>query len=431
MPIGVAAFTGYQPADEQASDLARVSVRAGTRVAFGLPAIGLALLGLWLMGGHGSTPSAWALVVLPAICVGYGVFPVALGPRAYASFEGPTVVLAGLVGGPIAGVVAAIATGLGDVRAVWRRRCAYAGLTMIYGFTAGLAGDAWRSGATTLLPAVGAACLGYLVIYVAGFAVILLDRQSYRTDWVVHALALDTAEIACAFPLIALFASSFASQPALVAVSVVSILAIVTFAVSALMRERELVESERQARHRDPLTGALTRLAFDDSLAREQARVLRGDHTSGLIVCDLDHFAGFNQRYGHLGGDAALRFVVTQITRATRGSDLVARWGGEELCVIAPDIGSLKELGALCERIRAAVAETAFPVGDDEAAITISLGATLLTEWHTAEQTFARADEALYQAKRTRDAWCVLEPRPSDSHASAAPAPRRSAELTY
>ena len=116
---------------------------------------------------------------------------------------------------------------------------------------------------------------------------------------------------------------------------------------------------------------------------------------------------------------------------ATRGSDLVARWGGEELCVIAPDIGSLKELGALCERIRTAVAETAFPVAEDQATITISLGATLLTEWHTAEQTFARADEALYRAKRTRDAWCVLEPRPSDSHAPATRTPRRSAELTY
>lgn len=417
MSSGVSAFTGNQPAHEQAGDLARLNVRAGTRVALGFPAIGLALLAGWLAVGQGSGPSLWALVVLPAICVGYGFSSLVLGPRTYATFEGSAVILAGLVGGPLAGVAAGVASSLGDVRAVWRRRSAYAGLTMIYGFLAGLAGEAWRSGATTLLLAVAAACFGYLVTYVVGYALILADRQRYRTDRVVRALAIDFAEIACASPLIVLFASSFATEPALVSVAVVSVLAAVTFALWGLTRERERVESERLARHRDPLTGALTRVAFDDSLAREQARVLRGDHSSGLIVCDLDHFARFNERYGHLGGDAALRFAVTQITRATRARDLVARWGGEELCIIAPDIGPA-ELGVLCERIRAAMAETTFPIAGDEATITVSLGATLLSESHTAEETFARADQALYQAKRKRDAWCVLEPTPPRTPAS-------------
>jgi len=399
---------------------------AGTRVALGFPALGLALLAIWVVGGHGTAPSPWALIVLPAICAGYGLFPLVLGPRTWVTFEDATVLLAGLVGGPMAGVVAGIATGLGDVRAVWRRRSAYAGLTMIYGFVAGILGEAWRSGAITLAVATATACLGYLVVYWVGWVLILLDRQRYRPGWARRALAWDAVGIASLSPLIALFAGSFAAKPALVCIAVASLLGVVTCAVWALTRERELTQHERDARHRDPLTGALTRFAFDDALAREHARVLRGDHTSGLIVIDLDHFAHFNERYGHLGGDDALRFAVARITRATRATDVIARWGGEEFCVIAPDIGSLNELEALCERIRSIVAGTAFTAAEEQATITISLGATVLTESHTPEETFARADEALYRAKRTRNTSCILEPSPRPQHAHHALQPARS-----
>lgn len=81
-----------------------VDPRAGTRVALGFPLVAVAVAVSWL-AAEGSAPqfSIWTLLVLPSICAAYGLFPVVLGSRVVFSFEVPTVILAGLVGGPLAG----------------------------------------------------------------------------------------------------------------------------------------------------------------------------------------------------------------------------------------------------------------------------------------------------------------------------------------
>lgn len=391
----------------------RADSHAGTRVALGFPALALLALGLWVATGPAPQPlSPWALVVLPVICAAYGFLPLVVDARLYFTFEGPTVILAGLVGGPVAGVVAGVATGLGDVHAVWRRRSAYAGLAMLQGFTAGLAGGGWRSGALPLAAAVALSACAYLAISGAGLALVMLDRGTWSLERLVRALSLDVGEVGVTAPLLLIFAEMFASSPGLTSLGVASGFGVVAFSSWALASERSRAERERRALLADPLTGALSRAAFEDTFAREHARVLRGDRPAGLLICDVDRFGQLNERWGHLGGDQALRFVVERIAAAIRSGDVLARWGGDELCVIAPGIGTLVELEALCEDVRASVADAWLSLDGQHVPVTISVGATLLSDWTAREQTFARADEALYVAKRTRDAVCVLPPLP-------------------
>jgi len=394
-----------------------VDPRAGTRVAVGFPLVAVAVTVSWLIGsGHEPEFSFWTFLVLPAICAGYGLFPVVLGSRAVFSFELPTVVLTGLIGRPVAGVLAGVATGLGDVGAVWRRRSTYAGLAMLQGLAAGGAGDGWQTGAISLPVAVVIAGGIAFALSIAGHVLVLVDRQSWPSAWLVRGSILELLELVVSCPLLVLLAAASAEAPGLVSLAAASTLAGLALGAWVLSGKSSLVDGEGFVQLLDPLTGALSRVAFEASLAREQERVLRGERSAGLLICDIDHFGRFNERHGHLGGDRALRYVVERIQAGTHGGDLVARWGGEEICVIAPGIGSLAELEALGERIRQSVAAWPLELESEDVSLTISVGATLLADWSTAEETFARADEALYQAKGTRNAVCVLGPwEPGDS----------------
>jgi diguanylate cyclase (GGDEF)-like protein len=394
-----------------------VDPRAGTRVALGFPLVAAAVTLAWLVGtGHQPEFSVWTFLVLPAICAAYGLFPVVLGSRAVFSFEVPTVVLTGLVGGPLAGVLAGVATGLGDVGAVWRRRSTYAGLAMLQGFSAGLAGNGWQAGAISLAVAVVLAGAAALTLSLVGHALVLVDRQSWPSPWLVRGSILELLELVVSCPLLVLLAAAFTEAPGLVALAATSALAGLALGAWLLSGKSSLVDGERFVQLLDPLTGALSRVAFEVALAREQEKVLRGERSAGLLICDIDHFGRFNERHGHLGGDRALRYVVERIQAGARGGDLVARWGGEEICVIAPGIGSLGELEALGERVRQSVAAAPLPLESEEVSLTVSIGATMLQDWTTAEDTFARADEALYLAKRTRNTVCVLGPwEPGDA----------------
>jgi len=391
---------------------ARPDARAGTHVALGFPLLALGALAAWFAAGPAPTlePNGWTLIVLPLICAAYGLLPVPVDARTFFTFEGPTVLLAGLVGGPLAGVLAGVGSGLGDVNAVWRRRSAYAGLAMLQGFAAGLAGEAWGAGHVPLAAAAAAAALAYLALSASGLSLVMLDRGSWNAGRLGRALGLDVVEVTVSAPLVYLLASTFASAPGVSSLAVLSGLAVAVFGAWGITTERALAERERRARLIDPLTGALTRAAFEEAFAREQARVLRGERRSGLIICDLDRFGELNARHGHLGGDQVLRSVVKRIEATLRPGSALSRWGGDELCVLVPGIGTLAELESLCERIRRSVGDDPLALAGVEVSVTISLGATLLADWTTWEQTFARADEALYLAKRTRDASCVLPP---------------------
>jgi diguanylate cyclase (GGDEF)-like protein len=144
----------------------------------------------------------------------------------------------------------------------------------------------------------------------------------------------------------------------------------------------------------DGLTGVANRRAYDRAVLDLVSRAEQGGGTFSLILIDIDHFKLFNDRYGHLEGDAVLRHVASVITRHLRPFDLLARYGGEEFAVLMPH-GATLHRHAEAERLRAAIEqETLEPYR-----ITASLGVADYAPGETGVALFERADAALYHAK--------------------------------
>src|ERR1700712_508948 len=112
---------------------------------------------------------------------------------------------------------------------------------------------------------------------------------------------------------------------------------IATLLVQRDVSKRKAMEVQLSALARtDPLTGLANRRAFDEVLAREWSRALRESGPISLLLLDVDLFKDLNDRYGHQAGDDCLRAVSGAVLSAVRASDIVARYGGEELAVILP-----------------------------------------------------------------------------------------------
>ena len=149
----------------------------------------------------------------------------------------------------------------------------------------------------------------------------------------------------------------------------------------------------------DALTGVFNRRRLD----RDLATIWGGAHVAptlpSIAILDIDHFKRFNDRFGHLAGDDALRRIAHALQGAMRGSDRVYRYGGEEFLVIFPEASGA---AIAAERLRAAVAECTVTGDDvDGGRLTISVGVATLdaTTDRTVEDWVRRADAALYRAK--------------------------------
>ena len=153
--------------------------------------------------------------------------------------------------------------------------------------------------------------------------------------------------------------------------------------------------------HTDPLTGCLNRRGFDQVLAQNVSAAARRNAGLSLLAIDLDHFKSINDTVGHLGGDSVLRELVELLTRCSRGGDVVARVGGEEFVVLLPDADN-EMAGVLAERILQAVRGHLFRTirGGHRVTVSIGLASEHVTDAHIAGSLRARADEALYVAKR-------------------------------
>ncbi|MEP6469933.1 MAG: GGDEF domain-containing protein [Chloroflexota bacterium] len=169
-------------------------------------------------------------------------------------------------------------------------------------------------------------------------------------------------------------------------------------------RELERVhhELERTARI-DPLTGAGNRRRLSEDLIGVRSHIDRSGTTYGLMEIDLDHFKAINDRLGHLAGDNVLRRVVEAVHTATRATDSVYRYGGEEFVVILP-IQDRKQLLLAAERLRMAVLdlEIEHPANAALRVVSVSIGATLVgndTLGLSDEQWFWVVDRAMYAAK--------------------------------
>lgn len=150
--------------------------------------------------------------------------------------------------------------------------------------------------------------------------------------------------------------------------------------------------------HIDPLTGLQNRTAFETALDNEIDRSHRHQMPFSILVLDIDHFKRINDRYGHLAGDAALSQFARLLGERVRCSDRTFRFGGEEFVVFLPNTG-LSGAARLAERIRAATRGLQCVWQGQIIPLAVSIGAAELRLGERGPELFARADEALYQAK--------------------------------
>jgi diguanylate cyclase (GGDEF)-like protein len=145
----------------------------------------------------------------------------------------------------------------------------------------------------------------------------------------------------------------------------------------------------------DPLTGLLNRRGFDQRVGHEIERHRRSSEPFTILLCDLDHFKAINDRHGHAVGDRVLARTATTLLDGVRTIDAVARVGGEEIAVVLVDCDR-ESAHSVAERLRTAVAEP----HAGEPGVTISIGIAEAGPEELPAQLYARADGALYEAKR-------------------------------
>jgi diguanylate cyclase (GGDEF)-like protein len=155
----------------------------------------------------------------------------------------------------------------------------------------------------------------------------------------------------------------------------------------------------KQENTRDGLTQLANRRGFDEFLNRMVfMRDVFGEGAA-LLMVDVDHFKSVNDTYGHLGGDAVLKALADCLVRNfPRKSDVVARYGGEELAVVLPDT-SIQNAMRLAERTRQAVRDVKVSHGSHTINVTISVGVAQLGRRESVQSWLERTDQALYQAK--------------------------------
>jgi diguanylate cyclase (GGDEF)-like protein len=151
----------------------------------------------------------------------------------------------------------------------------------------------------------------------------------------------------------------------------------------------------------DGLTGIHNRRWLDETLHRMVRRHQRNAGHLSLSLIDIDHFKGFNDRYGHAAGDHVLTIVAGTLAANLRPTDLVARFGGEEFVIIFPDTDVEMAVRA-ADRVREAVAaETlVMPDGTPLPPVTISMGVTQLGAGQSVPELLKTADFAMYRAKQ-------------------------------
>jgi diguanylate cyclase (GGDEF)-like protein len=387
--------------------------RQGTVLAVGYAAV--AFLGaVWWSHSHGfavalAPPELAALFALTACA---GRISILIGPRTWYSPTTPLMVFAGLVGGPLAGALAGAASeGLTTDR-VWRHRLFGAARSSTEGFAAGLAGLLPGLGVGGDAARVGLAFGAALVLAQLARALVITVRGIQPAGQALRVGATtDLVEAALSTPILIVFVAARGSSPLVAVLGLATLLLGLALAESAHVVQGRLLEREREVARTDAVTGAPNRLAFEEALAREHARIVRGGRPAGLFLVDIDRFKQVNDVHGHDVGDRVLAEAVERLVAGLRGMDVVARWGGDELIVLAPDIDGASALSKLGEQLRSVISDRPFVFGgvcDVDA--TASVGGTLVDGGTTPELALKRADVAVYRAKEERNASVVEVP---------------------
>jgi len=168
------------------------------------------------------------------------------------------------------------------------------------------------------------------------------------------------------------------------------------------LRNKALEASSNFMKHQantDVLTNLANRRAGLEEITNYIKRFNQNDEELALAIVDIDFFKRINDTYGHDVGDKVLQVLGASLKKLTRPGDNVYRWGGEEFLIVLPYAGAQASL-AICERFRQKISELVICRQEDKIKLTVSIGVTNFIRQDTFESLFARADKALYQAKR-------------------------------
>ncbi|MGW4528884.1 diguanylate cyclase [Amycolatopsis sp. NPDC004378] len=198
------------------------------------------------------------------------------------------------------------------------------------------------------------------------------------------------------------------------------VLAGVVVALVAMHRSLLLHQFQRRART-DTKTGLATAGWWHELAEQALARAQDRDGTLGVLMLDLDHFKTINDKHGgHLVGDQVLAAVGDALREETREQDICGRFGGDELAILIPDVGTSRNLLAVAERIRRRINSVVVAIHPDDGQdplevtdLTVSIGATIFPapDVEDFDDLLRRADAALYEAKHGgRDRTCFSPP---------------------
>lgn len=189
---------------------------------------------------------------------------------------------------------------------------------------------------------------------------------------------------------------------------------------SQLQSQKKVIEAKnrelQELANIDQLTGLLNRRAFFDRGEKTQKACCEQLRPLAVIMCDIDHFKSINDNHGHPVGDEAIRMVSSTIARSVRNEDILGRYGGEEFCVVVPDLGTNGAM-KLAERIRANIERQAGPGVRSVPGmrITSSFGVAMCAPGtDDLLQLIEQADQALYESKQN-GRNCVNLYKPADT----------------
>ncbi len=181
--------------------------------------------------------------------------------------------------------------------------------------------------------------------------------------------------------------------------------------VAELERESRNLQQSLQEEQRlamvDALTGIANRAAYDERIEHEFTRWNAEGGSVSILAWDIDRFKDVNDAYGHRAGDKVLRIIGQHLAQHVRGTDFVARYGGDEFVMILVGTGADQALVA-ANKIRTGIAKIGFHFRNRPVTVTASCGITTFKSDDTPDSVFDRADRALYRSKDAGRNCCVV-----------------------
>lgn len=204
----------------------------------------------------------------------------------------------------------------------------------------------------------------------------------------------------------AIFFHRFGNDPQVMQPVILSNIGVLTLCLIALSHLYEVTREKTEQRlsqqaHSDPLTQLPNRAHLQSRFDLERLRHQRQGSPLTLVLLDLDFFKRINDTHGHAAGDQALQYFANLMRTAIRQTDLVARMGGEEFCLLLPDTDA-EQARLVAEKIRHKLSRAALDLEGTPVTLTVSGGIAQLGANGDTLDTLTRcADEKLYQAKAT------------------------------